>query len=885
MKKVYSVISHTHWDREWYQPFEVFRMRLCDLIDHLLEVLGTQPQYRFHLDAQTVVLEDYLELRPEKKPLLKKYIKEGRLLVGPWYVQNDFNLTSGEATLRNLMLGERIAEEYGRCMRVAYIADQFGLTSQLPQIFKNIGLDFCVFGRGLNFPDAPAQLLWEGADGSTLQCEFMKWWYNNFQRIPADPDVSLKVFKRVTDAMSPSTKTDLYLLMNGVDHMEAQEDILSIIADIQKQLPENCEIIQDTLPEFAERAKNEIKQRGIELPTFKGELRIGGEDNVLTGTLSSRIYLKQANVRAQTALERRIEPLYTLLDAKGIKEYPRAHLEYLWKLLIKNQPHDSICGCSVDAVHRQMMDRYERIEQNTDELLRRGLQLISEHVDKKNCKIGDHILTVLNPVPCERKLHVEAEVRTVGSEGVSCFKLIGANGKEIPFTVSKITKTDYTALSPINLPGDYPVVIYAISFELPFSGSGYESLTVRPCEGELRVETASSAAPELMENEYLRCEINGNGTVTLTDKSTGKLYHGLMALEDRAESGDEYQHREPEGAVEYTSLGCTADISVLRDDALVQSRKAEYTMKIDRDGEKLIRISAVLTLHRCSRALEVELELDNTATSHRIRALFPTYIKTDRAYAGAPFDTVCRALADDDNDRRQPNSGFIAFTDGVNGLAILNEGLYEYEHKKDKTGTVALTLLRSTDNLAWYKPQATLPPEWSSPQAQCLGKNTAHFAIFPFSGDIWESELFTEAELFAAPPTAHSAPADMRRALSSRTFLNDPELSDKCIFYREPEHAEKKLPASLQLVKISGDGGRVRLSACKKAENGSARIVRLFNPTDAQVGFTLMTDKRLRAVSVISADERIRYSESIPFGGRKIPLTLKPKEIITLEIK
>ena len=179
MKKTFAVISHTHWDREWYLPFEKFRIRLVDLIDNLLAILKSSPEYRFHLDAQTIVLEDYLELRPNNKALLKKYIKEGRILVGPWYVQNDFNLTSGEATVRNLIIGQSIADEFGNCMRIGYAADQFGLISQLPQLFTQMGLDSCIFGRGANLPETPPQLYWEGADKSVIYCEFMKWWYNN----------------------------------------------------------------------------------------------------------------------------------------------------------------------------------------------------------------------------------------------------------------------------------------------------------------------------------------------------------------------------------------------------------------------------------------------------------------------------------------------------------------------------------------------------------------------------------------------------------------------------------------------------------------------------------------------------------------------------------
>ena len=148
MKKIYSIISHTHWDREWYLPFEQFRIRLVDMMDNLLHILENDEAYRFHLDAQTIVIEDYLEIRPHRRADVERFVKQGRLLIGPWYVQNDFHLTSGEATVRNLLIGTEIAEEYGEKHKVGYAADQFGICSQLPQILNGFGIDSCVFGRG-----------------------------------------------------------------------------------------------------------------------------------------------------------------------------------------------------------------------------------------------------------------------------------------------------------------------------------------------------------------------------------------------------------------------------------------------------------------------------------------------------------------------------------------------------------------------------------------------------------------------------------------------------------------------------------------------------------------------------------------------------------------
>ena len=249
-----------------------------------------------------------------------------------------------------------------------------------------------------------------------------------------------------------------------------------------------------------------------------------------------------------------------------------------------------------------------------------------------------------------------------------------------------------------------------------------------------------------------------------------------------------------------------------------------------------------------------------------------------------PYDCVRRPISDDDNYRRQPNNGYVAVTDGKCGAAILNEGLYEYEHKGDNTGTVALTLLRATGTVNWFKDKETTPEEWISPEAQCLGENTARFGFCPFAGTVEDSGIFMEAEMFSAPPLTHSAPIDMRKLMSGRPFVQGTDIGG-CIFYRQPNHADKKLPTALQTLKLSGDNGKIVMTASKKAENGCSRIVRMFNTSESEVEFTVFVDKRLRNIAKLSPDERVVLEPSIPFDGRKIRLTARPKEIITLEIK
>lgn len=51
------IVAHTHWDREWYKPFQVFRYHLVALIDHLLDLLVADSAFaHFTLDGQAIIL-------------------------------------------------------------------------------------------------------------------------------------------------------------------------------------------------------------------------------------------------------------------------------------------------------------------------------------------------------------------------------------------------------------------------------------------------------------------------------------------------------------------------------------------------------------------------------------------------------------------------------------------------------------------------------------------------------------------------------------------------------------------------------------------------------------------------------------------------------------
>ncbi len=885
--KKYCIISHTHWDREWYQPLENFRMRLVDLIDHLLEILDTDPGYRFHLDAQTIVLEDYLEIRPKRRAVLEKYIKEGRLLVGPWYVQNDFHLTSGEATVRNLLIGTAIANEFGACMKVGYAADQFGLISQLPQILSRYGLEYCVFGRG--FDRHETQFYWETEDGSRVLCEHMRFWYNNAQRFSPDPVGALHLARERGSWCAQHAKTHNYLLMNGVDHLEAQEDLSEIIHKVRPMLHDDEEIFQDTLPAFMNRVKKEVSDNRIKLETFRGEFRDNGADSCLTGTLSSRIYLKQWNARCQAALEKIYEPLYSVNAMLGLTEYPTEYSTYMWKVLIQNHPHDSICGCSVDAVHAHMMDRFKRVRENVTDLVSRGTEMLLSHMDRENLSDRQYLLLCMNSTQLPFRSVLSAVLDVPVEEDTGAFTISDKTGKKIPFCVSSIERNvAKSILSPINLPGERRVNRYTVRL-LPgkIPGMSFRTLTVTPADGSLSVAPARKKSARMMENEYLKVNIAANGTVTLTDKKTNAVYSGLLLLEDNTERGSSYLHQENDGSEIITSAQVKAKVTLEEDDGFVQKRKIAYVFKIDHvTGSGAIPVEIVLTLARGSRTLDVAVKLNNTVKNHRLRMHFPTDISADTNYAGQPFDCLVRdKVSRFSNDKCHPNTDYVGIENDARGFAVLNCGIYEYEHLTDDRSTLALTLLRANEIISGeYETLATMDRDWTAPENQCLGEQTYHLALYPYAGTHTDAQVAAYAQQFMAPPYTAVQPVDRNKFVGGRPFVQGPGMPD--IFTRPLPHAEIRVPYDMTALQIdSSVPGAMILSAFKGAEDhDGSYIVRLYNSTSQEIDFTLHFAKRLLSASLANLNET--ETEVLPIHrAHTVALHALPKQIMTLRIR
>ncbi len=888
MTMQYHVISHTHWDREWYEPFERFRVRLVRLIDNLLDIVEKNPEYVFHLDAQVAVLDDYLEIKPYQRDNLKKHIAAGQILVGPWYIQNDFFLTSGEATIRNLLMGTTKAEEFGRCEYLGYTPDQFGLPSQLPQILNGFGIEYVVFGRGRVCSEDQgnkAEFEWSTADGSKVLAIQMPNFYNNAQRFSADPEKSLALLQKIKQDLAPRSSTGHLLLMNGVDHLEPQENLLEILPEINSRLTKDERVFQDSLLSYCNAVKKELKGHD----SHHGELRHGGDRFILQGTLSSRVYLKVLNVQAEKILAARLEPLCAMLLLLGFEaQYDKDFLDYLWKLLITNHPHDSICGCSCDNVHRHMEDRYMRFFELTNHLLPEKMRLLTSHINNNACKKSDYQITVFNTSPRSRQEVVEAQIDLKHEEHSRAFKLISPDGLDVPFEVLDRELTERAIRSPINLPGKILVDRYNIIFPAEVPAMGYRQYIVRPVEHEVPHAKAMN-----FENEYLKISVHENGRVELHDKQVNRTYPDLLHLEDSADYGDSYTYRPNPNEPVFSTADLTPELEYTANNLLETCCRlkyefnlpAKYDRKRQRRSKQLVtnRIEILLRLTAESKHLEISFKIGNRSKDHCLRAIINSGIVAACTFASTPFDVIKRDKFNGDivkrNDMQEPTSDFVFINDETGGMAILHEGLHAYENIRERDGQIAMTLLRATGYIQGYH-DIPLDKDWIAPENQCLRTIECRLAVLPLPPRTMPAQVASAAADFLNPLFCYSDSCDLKKFSGGRPCVQDSDISE--IFFRPDPYSDIVLPHETSLLQI--DNHRVMLVACKKKETGKQLVLRLINIADAPEICLIETGFAIK--SAYSADLREeKFQPCSQRGDSTLEVKFKPKQLITLIIE
>jgi 2-O-(6-phospho-alpha-D-mannosyl)-D-glycerate hydrolase len=909
MKKMhYHVISNTHWDREWRYPFQVYRMELVSLMDRLLNILEKCQDYRaFLLDSQTVILEDYLEIRPENEDKIKRFVEEDRLQIGPWFTLPDAWACPGEALVRNLLMGHKTAKKFGPVSKVGYTPFSNGQISQLPQIYREFGIDNCFFYRGVGKHVAKPEFLWDSPDGSRVFAfrfgDYARYNYYYLVYRPCltgrfvddreyvwTPDevpfhVAVDSFqdrqygwinqkltvheenidKALSDARKfteADTATNHLLYMMGHDHSFAAEEEIDLIFAAHKHLDHDSEIIvHSALNDYLKLFRKEVG----ELEILEGEMRhtnkIGLWTNLMAEILSCRLYLKQENADVNNRVIFGSEPLAALAWLNGTP-YPRPFFDIAWKKILINQAHDAVGGCSVDPVHREMMSRWSEVKALSDEICRNSMRDILAGIDASSISPDNFQFTVFNTLACKRSgvFRFIIDIPTENTE-ISFF-MENTDGDILPIQI--ISQSSYTP----TIEGGYEISMeFAVQrfvtdvYLEKLPSLGYEVFIIKPGNLFLPGDESIVKSVRDLENEFLKIHFNDNGTFNLTDKVSGRIMKNLCCFEDVAENGDPWDHIVPEGDKPIFSNNVTADFRIINSGPVTGSLGASFLfpvpVKKEDDGTRSIEtvnipVDVNLTLEKASRSLKLTVKIENTAKDHRLRVLFPSGIfRAEHSFADGQFDLLKRPIMHVDPEgwkeppyTRHPMWSFVDVNDGDNGLAVISDGLIEYEVDDDVDRTIMITLLRAFGKFIYKRP---------APESQCQGAHEYRFSILPHAGRCEDAGIFRESAFHNVPIQAiESAPSKGDSLPLKSSFIEI--LSQEMVF-----------------------------STIKQSENGEFLVIRVWNPLESSHEFTIKSCFNISKASLLTLEEIPKEEISIRDGNI---LTIKAgkKKIVTIGI-
>lgn len=888
LKTIYY-FNGTHWDREWYKSFQGFRYMLMDVLDEVVDTLERDPSFPLYfLDGQTAVLDDYLEISPGMRPRLERLIRKGRIAVGPWYTMPDEFLPSGESLIRNLLTGHAKAAEYGApsAMKYGYICDIFGHIAQMPQILAGFGIHGALIQRGCNQDSCPPHFRWRSPDGT--ECLVYRtpedFGYGAFYHYATEPfnqgwDKSrVRLLRRAVaeiDREALSLNAPFLVLHDALDH----QHITKAAPWLARKLAEHygCPVVFRPL----DRMLQELEPYRDWLPVKEGELaetsRLAvGTNILLTYILSSRYDIKKENDRTQTLWEKWAEPLAAIHSVTGRPIRPgfrrTAYLE-----LMRNHAHDSLCGCSVEEVHRDMHYRFRQAsaiaEEVIDDCLRQDTAALPPCREPQRM-----VVRLYHPLPYRSRRTVkirlcfDRDFPASFSEGEReyerkpNFELRDGQGNIVPYTLcdvrhNRIEKT----------PTQYLVDYADICFTAELAPCGYTEYEVVPADASRRVRYIRSqcVAPLSAQNRFLRLSVEPDGTVTLTDRRTGRDFRRLIRYMDDGEIGDGWMHVRPAADSTVFSEGASCRVEMLYDGPAETAFRITTMLRLpgrmDYDGGGIRRggewvtlpVATTLRLGADNPFVDVETEVVNTAMDHRLRLLIPTDTESDTYLAGQAFALLTRPVGGmpETGDWKEPQLGDRNF-DGIaarrnalgEGLAFLSAfGLHEAAAWDDEHRTLAVTLFRSFAKTVGHN-------DYDQLDGQLSGPLSFRYRLMPLTGE--------------------TPNADMIRCRD--------ELQAGIRQYTVRVGDDYLLNRSAPFMELEGEDLLCSILKVPEDLKPDTVVVRVYNAAPHETKGALRFARPIR--EACSADLLEQPLETLPADGDRLPLRLGACKILTLRV-
>ncbi len=872
-KPLVHLVFSSHWDREWYLPFQQFRAKLIKVLDTVLEELETGRLSAYQMDGQFVPVEDYLKIRPEKEPLLRQLVTEGRFKIGPWYTLPDEFLVSGESIARNFQMGMRRAEAFGQSSTAGWLCDLFGHNSQMPQILNQLGIRDALLWRGvpesLKFP-----FRWRAADGSEVlshgfgmdgYCDF------GFQvrgiNSPTPPLTASEMTEKAIAYLEahPPTAGQNILWVDGADHIEFDPAVLEMMDAFNRKAGYEAMKVS-TLDDFLAAARAEKRAA---TPTWTGELREVAHTNnawLIPGVGSSRIPLKQANHACETLLTLWAEPWCAYTQEQLGLEYPATSLDLAWEYLLKNHPHDSICGCSTDETHAAMPYRFDQCKGLAQTYLNEALHATSARGLQGKLKASELGLSLFAPVGGDMQAIPEALVRLprewpgfkehFGFEPKPAFRIFTAAGKEVPYQLLQVLPhVKETIVGLYKMPRAEDRIGVRVALDTALAPAEARHLVIRGANEPTRIslENPIGVASNRLHNAYVDLVAEPNGTLTLSDLGSGRVYRDLLQLEDNADIGDGWFHGTAVQDRTYLSTGGRVTFGLTENGSLLARLHIRVEWEVPSEflfdqmvrSEKLVPLVAehVVTLRRDSRYAEIQTTIHNTARDHRLRMLCPTGLAGARNYsADSAYDAVERPIALE-SDRHlwkelqydmTPQQNWVAVAEGKAGLALLAPGQYESAVLDQPERPLCVTLLRAFRRAVFTD---------GNEGGQIPGPHRFVLGLAPLAvkgGEIPAAQLSRWAQNLAAP-----------------------------VRVRQLDFAEEAKAAPTRTGSAPWVEGDVVISA-SYAIAAKERVIRFFNPAKRAVTVRLIGGKKWEEIDLREKAVRKISGKSLSVGAKKV---------------
>ncbi|MBP7998181.1 MAG: hypothetical protein KA314_02180 [Chloroflexi bacterium] len=867
------LITHNHWDREWIFTARYANRWLPTFFNNLLAKLEAEPGYRFVLDGQMLMIEDYLAQLPANEAAartrdIRRFAQSGQLQIGPAYLQPDWSLVSGEALVRNLLIGDKMARSFGPVMKVGWLLDNFGQIAQAPQILRGFGVEGAFVWRGVEMPpeELKTEFWWEAPDGSRILAVYLLDSYRNAMALSLTREIAGERIVSHAKLLRRFATTPNVLLMNGYEQVPEPDDVLPILAEVNPRIGPELFAIQSTPPDYLQA----IRQHNPDLPTLRGYFYSGRFAPILKGVYSSRSYLNQQNNNCQRELERWAEKFNSFAWAYGF-DYPEERFDHAWKTLLLNHTHDDLCGCCIDPIAQDMQSRFIEVERMAQVMSSESLRAIVQVVDTGKAG-GETTVVIFNPSSRPRRELVGLTLEL--PEELEDFHIHDGRGRIIPYQlVNRIGRK---------------VDLYLWTIEA-VPAVGYRTYTIAPdaYPPAAHPQITASASTNSMENAYLHVQINPNGTLTIHEKIHDDRYENLGYFEDGGDCGDTYDYSYPTHDQIITSLNEKADIRLELAGPLLARFRIELKLKLPRAltsdrqarSNKTSQVTIVSFVELATNAGHVEITttVHNCIKDHRLRVLFPGGIETDHSLGGMPFDVARFPIVETKtNDVPEalyglllagrytapvgthPFQNFITLASEQSSLSIFSRGLSEYEILAEQN-QIALTLIRGVGWLA--RPDlltrvGDVGPHIFTPEAQCLGTQTFAYAIYPHGGNLATANPHFESD---------------RHTLKFRAVQSNGHpgsLADEFSFLSWTEESQ---------------AGAFKLTALKQSEDGRDLIIRFYNAFDLPATGSLKLGAKIAAAWRTNLNEE---NESIlPAEHNIIPVQARGKEIVTLRAR